>query len=463
MSAKDGLRKGISIVLFVNIINLVFKLITNFLMPKYLTVDCYADFKYYQLFIGYLGIMHFGFVDGVYLQYGGKTIDEIPENQLEKSLAALISLEAVVTVAVGAIALLLNNMIIFAVAFAILPTEAAWFYKYVYQATGEFSKYGRIMNVNTILVFILELLLILCGVQNAYYYIAANTAALLIVWILLERKARIHYQKQWFGAKNVVRECKDNIPQGIFVMAGNFASQFLTSMDRWFIKVLMDATAFAQYSFAASIVVFMNVAVTPFSITFYNHFCKHNDTNTVKRIEGAIYLLATGLIALAFPVKWILEHFIPNYIDATAVIFYLFAAQGFSIIISCIYVNLYKATKTQKSYSIKMGIMIVIGFLLNAGMYYVMRTKESFAIATLITTAIWYLMSQADFPQYIAPAKSQFFLVLEIVVFLYVGITFNSIFGVAIYLACLAIGIAIFMRDEFKTVISMISLRKRRT
>lgn len=459
MYVKEGLKKGISIILLVNIINLIFKLIANFLMPKYMTVECYADFKYYQLFIGYLGIMHFGFVDGIYLKYGGKSIGEIPENKLGRALAALISLEVLVTVLVGAIAILLKNIILFSVTFAILPTEVTWFYKYVFQATGEFSKYGRIMNINTILVFFLEMTLIICGVQNVYYYIAANTLSLIIVWILLERNANIHYQRSWFKIVNIVSECKDNILQGIFVMAGNFASQFLTSMDRWFIKALMNPSAFAYYSFATSIVVFMNVAVTPFSITFYNYFCKHDDTETVKRIEGNIYLFATGLITLAFPVKWILEHFIQNYIESIAVIFYLFAAQGFSTIISCIYVNLYKATKNQKSYSIKMGIMLVIGFVLNVGLYYLLRTMESFAIATLLTTAIWYLMSQADFIQYTAPIKTQLFLFIEVGAFLYIGIKFDSLLGIVLYVGCLLIGIATLMKTQFNMLLNILLIK----
>lgn len=460
MSKRAGLKKGILIVLMVNIINLIFKLLTNFLMPKFLTVDCYADFKYYQLFIGYLGIMHFGFVDGVYIKFGGKSIDEISNDKLGKSFAALLILEIAVSIVTLIVSLIIGDKILFTVTFAILPTEVAWFYKYIYQATGEFSKYGRIMNINTILVFVFEITLIVLNIQNVYYYIAANTVSLFIIWIILERNGKFKYQRSWFAIRSVMIECKDNISSGIFVMLGNFASQFLTSMDRWFIKIFMDSVAFAQYSFAASIVVFMNVAVTPFSVTFYNHFCNHRDKKTVSSIQGAIYIFSSIIIALAFPAKWILEHYIQNYIDASDVLVYLFAAQAFSIIISCIYVNLYKAMKRQRVYSIKMAIMVGLGFVTNVGFYMITHTKEAFAVATLVTTFIWYILCQLDFKEYVMPAKSQTFIIAEVIAFLLTGNLLPSVIGFLFYIIITFIMTAILMRSEFKECLQLLNIGK---
>lgn len=37
------------------------------------------------------------------------------------------------------VSLIIGDKILFTVTFAILPTEVAWFYKYIYQATGDFQ------------------------------------------------------------------------------------------------------------------------------------------------------------------------------------------------------------------------------------------------------------------------------------------------------------------------------------
>ena len=52
---------------------------------------------------------------------------------------------------------------------------------------------------------------------------------------------------------------------------------FLTTMDRWFVKFLLDTYAFAQYSFAVSVESFLNLAITPVTTTLYNYFCQENN------------------------------------------------------------------------------------------------------------------------------------------------------------------------------------------
>ena len=70
------LQKGIFAVLLANIINVIFSLATNFLLPKYLSVESYAAIKEFQLYVSYVGLFHFGFVDGIYLKSGGKDLNK---------------------------------------------------------------------------------------------------------------------------------------------------------------------------------------------------------------------------------------------------------------------------------------------------------------------------------------------------------------------------------------------------
>ena len=53
-----------------NVISLLFNLLTSFLLPKYLSVDGYAAIKTFQLYVVYVGLLHLGYADGMYLKYG---------------------------------------------------------------------------------------------------------------------------------------------------------------------------------------------------------------------------------------------------------------------------------------------------------------------------------------------------------------------------------------------------------
>lgn len=99
-------EKGLMYVLIANFINLGFNLITNFVLPKELSVESYATIKTFQLYVSYAGLFHFGFVDGMYLKYGGKNIKELRREDLGTNLSTLRLFEIVVTIACAIIAII---------------------------------------------------------------------------------------------------------------------------------------------------------------------------------------------------------------------------------------------------------------------------------------------------------------------------------------------------------------------
>lgn len=150
---STSLKKGLMYVLIANFINLGFNLITNFVLPKELSVESYATIKTFQLYVSYAGLFHFGFVDGMYLKYGGKNVKEIRGEDLKTNLSTLRFFEIFVTLICTIVALFLRREVLAFFALSILPLNLANYFKQLYQATGEFSLYGKIMNANTILIF----------------------------------------------------------------------------------------------------------------------------------------------------------------------------------------------------------------------------------------------------------------------------------------------------------------------
>ena len=103
---STSLKKGLMYVFIANFINLGFNLITNFVLPKELSVESYATIKTFQLYVSYAGLFHFGFVDGMYLKYGGKNIKELRREDLGTNLSTLRLFEIVVTIACAIIAII---------------------------------------------------------------------------------------------------------------------------------------------------------------------------------------------------------------------------------------------------------------------------------------------------------------------------------------------------------------------
>lgn len=452
------LKRGIFNVLIANLINLVINIITNFVLPKYLSVDSYAAIKTYQLYSAYLGVLSLGYVDGMFLKYGGIDFKDIDKSELNVNISSFRIFQLIIVVILLIVGFIIKDDIYIAFTLSILPVNMAGYYKSLYQSIGEFKKYSKIMNLTTISMFFINfLVLVIFKSDNYIFYIIGYIIFYFIIWLYLE-----YYFKKCVNIKlsyNIfkIKEVILNIKSGILLMLGNFSNIILTGMDRWLIKIFMTTSDFAQYSFACSMENFVNVAVTPITITLYNYFCKiKDDVKQIRFIRNLIIIFASYIIACAFPGKFILEIYLQEYLEASEVMFYLFDAQMFYIIIKSIYVNLYKSEKKQNKYFIKLIIVIIIGFLLNLICFKIMKNKEAFAIGTLLSSIIWLIISINDFKYLKYSFNEIIYIIIASVTFIIYGYTFNAIIGFILYLITIFITGCIFLRNDMLKIIQMI-------
>lgn len=459
-----SLKSGMIRVLAANVITLIFSLLTNFILPKFLSIDSYSGIKTFQLYIMYIGILHLGYEDGMYLKYGGKKADEIDGKDLQTNLYTLRIFQLVVSIIMVWVSLLSKDFILLAFSLAILPINLTAYFKLLFQAIGEFGKYGRIMNMTAITTFIINIIAVfVLKTDNYKIFLVLYVLWDILLWLVLEfyLRNRIPHQKE----NNIFsyREIKKNIVMGLPLTLGNFSSVMLTSIDRWYVKFLLDTPAFAQYSFAVSTESFINVALTPITVTLYNYFCKQIDIKEILKIRNCVMIFASYVVSCAFGAKFIMEHFLDRYFDSAHVIFILFAAQICYVVIKGVYVNLYKAQRRQKDYFSKLIVIITIGVILNTIFYFINRCKESFAVATLFSAFIWLILCLKDFPEIKYKFTEFLYLITAIALFIGCGFCLESVFGFMIYISLITVFAVTFLHDDFicliKTFLSCIAIQ----
>ena len=443
----DKLYKGILIVLIANIFNLIFSLFNGFILPKFLTVEAYACIKTFNLYISYIGILHFGFADGVYLRYGGKKLKEINSEEIGKQRGTLLLAQFIETIILLIVAKLLDDNVFIMVALSIVPYNVTQYYKLLFQATGEFREYTSIINITFILTFIFNIVyLFVIREQEGLLYVLAYVLVYFAIWIYVEIRFNRKHIKSKLGVLNKPSTV-ELVTSGFPLMLGNFSSIILTSTDRWFVKLLMDTMAFAQYSFAVSIENLLNLLVTPISTTLYSFFCVQKNDKEYDRIHKIIIIFSTFIISAVFPVKFIVEKFISHYSDSIHVLFYLFAANVFLTIIKCFYINLYKAEKKQVKYFKGLVAVIIIGVLLNAGLYIGLKTKESLALATMLSSIIWFFICRYDFRHISMKISQYIYIILMLVAFFVFEQKVSSVMGFILYLFIWGVLSFIFNRE----------------
>ena len=149
----EKLKRGMIDVFFANAFSLLLGLVTGFIMPKMLSVDSYAGIKTYQLYVSYIGFLHLGFVDGIYLKFGGYEYSDLDKKQLQKPYVTLILFQTVVAVCVIFGGMILKDDALIFFAFSIIPLNMLNFYKNISLNYIEFE--NRILSVVWVVFYFL--------------------------------------------------------------------------------------------------------------------------------------------------------------------------------------------------------------------------------------------------------------------------------------------------------------------
>lgn len=428
------IKKGIRVVLVANIVNMLFGVITTFLLPKFLPVEEYASIKTYQLYVTYCGLFHLGYVDAIYLEYGGKNIADISYESIVKNISNMRIFQVIISAAIGLFGIIQKDYLICIFGLTIIPTNMISYFQYVYQAVGEFQKYSSAVKMVAIFNFLGNVItLFLFKLKEGVYYVTLYAIIKIMISMYLEyifhRDNKLHIETLYFS----IVELKNKIKNGFSLMVGNLISEIVTSIDRWFVKYLFSTNHFAQYSFAVNIQSIMNALVTPITLTLYNFLCKNKEEK--KTIEIRNYLISFGSIILSsgFIVKAIIVFCLPNYNDSVNVIFILLMAQYFLLITKGIYVNLYKVYKMQKKYMQKIIFVLLGSVLLNIVFIALFDTMWSLALATLIMSVIWLIISDRDFGSIKIEKDKYMYMIILTLIYLICGINFGAILGLCIY------------------------------
>ncbi|MBD5476028.1 MAG: hypothetical protein HDR17_08630 [Lachnospiraceae bacterium] len=452
------LGKGIIQVFLANIVNLIISIGNGFLLPKYLSVESYASVKTFLLYTSYVGVLPFGYVDGIYIKYGGRSKSEIDVEEFAHEKKVLFIFQLVLSLPIILMAFVLGDSNLLCVSISILPINMVSFFRLVYQATGEFKEYRRITNLSSILLFVSNLIfLFIIKTDISLWYIGMQIVVAFIVWIYYEDRNRIVNICNKISLKEMWTYLYENIHLGVIVMLGSFMGVWITSIDRWFVKILYGVADFAYYSFAVTMLRLINVVITAFSVTLYNFFCKKPRDEEIAILRKIVLVVGAAIIAVIFPLEFVIQTYLEKYIYAIPVIKTLFIAQFVLIEINAVYLNLYKALNLQKKYFIRMVVITITAFFLNGMIGYLWNNIIAYAVATFLTAFIWLILCQIDLPEYKMTHTEWLYLLLTIPVFLFSNY-FNIWIGMFIYVGWVIVEIFLFFPKDVKQLL-VVSLK----
>lgn len=444
------MKKDILRVFMTNVIKVSTVFLASFFIPAMLSVEEYAIYKYFSLIASYIGILHFGFCDGIFLEYGGRCLQDVSENKLASEQKSIYFFEVIISTLIIISGVLKRDIVIVIVGLNVLPSILITYYAMMYQSMGEFKLYAIIYNGLSVLTLISNAVLIfIVRVDNGIMFASATV----VVNFITALYTTIYFNKKYIQCKGRVALSilTKYMRMGILLTIGNTAYILFSSVDKWFVKWLLDTDEFAYYSFAVQLLSVMNMFINPVGLTLYSYLSRRKEKEFEYNIKIIITTLLFFMLTGVFVIKFVIEHFLVKYTNSISLIIILFLAQVFLLLNSTIYINMFKTYRMQKQYFFNLVISVVVSAMLNATFFYIgNRTSKDIALATLVGMIIWAMLNLRHF-KYLQYTRNHFlFIGCMTLAYVFLNVIGKNIINMIFYLLIWLIILNIFANDVSK-------------
>lgn len=451
---------NITKVLSSSIITFSSNFIIGFILPLYLSVAEYGYYREFVLYFNFFYILNLGFNEGLYIKYGGKSLEEIDHKILMKEHNTSLVAQAVVSLLMIVAGFMTKNTVIIIFAITTFFANATYFHQLVQQALSEFSEYSRTNTIKgfaTILTMLIALLLFK-GNTHMYYVLALMFAQFLVFLYCEWNFYKVIKNKS--SQLLTVNQTKAIFNIGLFVLLANFLRVLVGSVGQWLVQLFSNIEEFAQYSLAGSMLSVVLLVINAVAAVFYTVISKNKDYGKLNIIKNLLLIFGVASGLAYFVLHYMITYFIPDYISSLEYMKYLILCVPYLMVINVIATNLYKTNMHEKKYFRNM-LFVLTSTAALIGMFYLLNNNPvSAAIGTTVTYILWYfVVTTITFPFLKNTMKFNLLLISHLISYLVFTSLGNVLLGMILY-GIYSLAILVIYRQSFFSVIEYLKENK---
>ncbi len=442
MKKKLGLSNLIK-VLSSNIFKFLSSLIIIFILPNFLGNENYGYYKTFLLYTSFLGIFHFGYIDGIYLKFGGRDLNDLNKQKFRSYFFFFLIFQTIISLVLLIITFWMftgNRLVIFTfVVINLLPINLITYFQSISQITFRFNEYSKRLYLLSILNLLSVALVFILNVSNFILIVIFSSMINFILTFIY-----IHtYKAIVFGSKiktyNFIKDIINLFKLGFPLLLSNFVLILILSIDRLFVELFFEVTSFSYYSFGFSILALINIIVGSISTIFYPFF-KRIDFKTLTYSYPSLNLLINSIVFLGisiyFPIYYIIPIILPGFIESVPIIKIALSGLIFTSTITTLAHNIFKVANKNKEFFFFGLFALFISIFLFTFSFYLEPKIENIAYSSLIGLIIWFVFLHEYIRTHfnIQYRKNFFYSLLFLLIFLFMSSLNNLLLGGFFYL-----------------------------
>lgn len=347
---------NVIISLVVQVSSLAVGFVLNLVVPKFIDELQYSYWQTYLLYVGYVGVLHFGLLDGLVLRFSQYDYDELDKETVRSQFKILFLFTSFLSVIAIAVALIFTSgeakYIVCFVAVGIVSKNVHTYNSFSFQITNRINRYATIAIVQRMTYGLTVVSLLIAGVNDFRFYCAADLVGDCASAVVSSFFNRGMYFGKSLGARDAFEELKKNVRAGIVLMLANFSAGLIVGSAKMIVQWRWDAFVFGKVSFSFSLSNVFTTFITAISVVLFPSL-KRLDPETLPRlyksIRASASLVLFGIMCAYFPGCWILNRWLPQYSESLVYLGYLLPMIIFSSKVSLLTNNYLKVYRKEKA------------------------------------------------------------------------------------------------------------------
>lgn len=460
---KNGIR-NLSISFVANIVTIVVTIIVTLFLPKIISVEQYGYWQVYLFYSTYVGVLHLGLNDGIYLRYGGVEYRSLDFKLFHGQFKILCIFEFIamlmIVVISGAFCSGEYKNIWISLGICVFLTNIRYMFIYILQATNLIKEFAIVTIIDR--VFFVVLVLFLCIDENANFNMIVISD---LIGRCISLLVGLYFCKEIIVQHNNVNcatwnEIKKNITAGSQLMFANLASSCIIGVVRYGIQKNWSVAIFGKVSLMLSLSNFFIVFINAMGIVIYP-LLRRTDCNKRNEIYFAIDkildVVLLSFLLLYYPAKLVILWWLPQYSDVMqyiCILFPIYIFEGKMALLFNTYLKVYrKEDVIFKINVLCLGISIVYTLFTT----YIFKSLNLAVIGMLLMITIRCIVSQMYCSKMLnVKYKSNILsLLVGIMFYLVCGMIFNDLIGVILIFVWLIIYMCLNIRNIKKALRTM--------
>ncbi|MBU5368231.1 MULTISPECIES: lipopolysaccharide biosynthesis protein [Enterococcus] len=364
-----------------NFATLGISVLLNLFVPKLLGVTEYSYWQLYVFYSSYVGFLHFGWIDGIYLKIGGEEYEDLNKKSLGTQFWYLMIFELLLSSVVVIWALFFmprtsQSLILIFTAIVSVITIMKTYVLYIFQSTNRIREYAQLSRNDRYLYILFIGIYFAIGGRNFYWLIIMDILSKLIFTVRGVFKIQDMVAQKWIPLKKIYSEILDNINIGSKLMLSNIASMLILGAIRFFVQHKWSIETFGKLSFTLSISNMFLTFVNAVGVVMFPLLRRTDQAKLPKlftTLRNVFVPITYGILLFYIPAKLVLGAWLPAYSDSLMYMGILFPMVIYEGRMSLLINTYLKSMRKEKTILMVNVVTLVVSLLLSLLTVYVIQ------------------------------------------------------------------------------------------